>query len=259
MRRSNPLALAVLACLAERPMHPYEMATTLRQRDKQASIKLNYGSLYSVVESLQRGGLIEPRETIQDGRRPARTVYQITEAGQREFVDWLSVLISVPAKEYTQFEAGLSLLPGVSPDEGVELLAGRCGRLEVQIRAAESVIALCVERKLPRIFWIEGEYRLMLQRAELAWVQALSDEIAAGRLDGLPVWQAFHDQLSGPDGGPSLPPAEADPAEADPTQAESARPDSAEADSARPDPVQADPAQPGAAAAGAADGARRRR
>ena len=25
---SNPLALAALACLFERPMHPYEMATT---------------------------------------------------------------------------------------------------------------------------------------------------------------------------------------------------------------------------------------
>jgi DNA-binding PadR family transcriptional regulator len=30
----NPLALAVLALLFERPMHPYEMAATLRQRHK---------------------------------------------------------------------------------------------------------------------------------------------------------------------------------------------------------------------------------
>ncbi len=57
--RSNPLALAVLICLAERPMHPYEAATTLRQRGKQFSVRLNYGSLYAVVESLERRGLIE--------------------------------------------------------------------------------------------------------------------------------------------------------------------------------------------------------
>ncbi len=49
-QRSNPLALAVLACLVERPMHPYEISTTLRSRGKELSIKLNYGSLYSVVE-----------------------------------------------------------------------------------------------------------------------------------------------------------------------------------------------------------------
>jgi len=39
--RSNPLALAVLVCLAERPMHPYEAATTLRQRQKHESVRLN--------------------------------------------------------------------------------------------------------------------------------------------------------------------------------------------------------------------------
>ena len=32
--RSNPLALAVMVCLAEQPRHPYEVATTLRQRNK---------------------------------------------------------------------------------------------------------------------------------------------------------------------------------------------------------------------------------
>ncbi len=48
---SNPLALAVLACLFERPMHPYEMASTMRERHKDESIKLNYGSLYTVTES----------------------------------------------------------------------------------------------------------------------------------------------------------------------------------------------------------------
>jgi DNA-binding PadR family transcriptional regulator len=48
-RVANPLALAVLSCLLERPMHPYEISTTLKERGKEQSIKLNYGSLYSVV------------------------------------------------------------------------------------------------------------------------------------------------------------------------------------------------------------------
>ena len=65
-RVSNPLALAVLSCLNERPMHPYEISTTLRNRGKEQSIKLNYGSLYAVVESLQKHGLI------RRARRPAR-------------------------------------------------------------------------------------------------------------------------------------------------------------------------------------------
>src|SRR5919199_2688937 len=95
-RVSNPLALAVLSCLAERPMHPYEISTTLRERGKEQSIKLNYGSLYAVVEALQRHGLIEARETAREGKRPERTVYAITQAGLDEFEDWLAELLSTP-------------------------------------------------------------------------------------------------------------------------------------------------------------------
>ena len=106
-RRSNPLSLAVLACLVERPMHPYEMGTTMRTRGQDQSIKLNYGSLYTVVEALARAGLIDAQETARAGKRPERTVYAITEAGRREFVDWLSELLRTPMKEWPQYEAGL--------------------------------------------------------------------------------------------------------------------------------------------------------
>src|SRR5580698_7834706 len=97
---SNPLALAVLACLFEKPMHPYEMAATMRQRGKDSSIKLNYGSLYSVVESLLKQRLISVAETEREGNRPERTVYQLADAGRMELMDWLNELLSTPVKEY---------------------------------------------------------------------------------------------------------------------------------------------------------------
>ena len=68
--RTNPLALAVLVCLYEKPMHPYEVAQTLRQRAKQESVRLNYGSLYAVVEVLEKKGLIKATGTVQEGKRP---------------------------------------------------------------------------------------------------------------------------------------------------------------------------------------------
>ena len=68
---SNPLALAVLACLHERPMHPYEMASTMRERGKEQSIKLNYGSLYTVVDSLAKNGLIEAAAARREGAGPS--------------------------------------------------------------------------------------------------------------------------------------------------------------------------------------------
>src|ERR1700722_16941454 len=102
---SNPLALAVLALLFERPMHPYEMGLILRQRHKEDSIKLRYGSLYTVIELLLKRGMIAARETAREGRRPERTVYEITAAGTEELHDWMADLVGMPAKEYPQFEA----------------------------------------------------------------------------------------------------------------------------------------------------------
>ncbi|MFN2419376.1 MAG: PadR family transcriptional regulator, partial [Candidatus Limnocylindria bacterium] len=146
---SNPLALAVLTLLAERPMHPYEMSGTLRERAKEQSIKLNYGSLYSVVESLVRHQLIEVRETVREGRRPERTIYAITDAGRIEFVDWLSELLAIPVKEYLQFEAALSLMPTLTPDEVMRLLQVRRLRLEAEVAAMDGVMAGMADQGMP--------------------------------------------------------------------------------------------------------------
>src|SRR5262245_43942842 len=80
-RPTNPLALAVLALLFERPMHPYEMAATLKERHKEESIKLRHGSLYAVIETLVKRGDIAPKETSRAGNRPERTVYELTPSG----------------------------------------------------------------------------------------------------------------------------------------------------------------------------------
>jgi DNA-binding PadR family transcriptional regulator len=190
--RANPLALAVLACLYERPMHPYECARTLRSRAKHESIRLNYGSLYKVVESLERRGLIRARETVREGRRPERTVYEITAAGTREFVDWLSDLVAAPAKEYPQFEAALSLLPGLPPDEAVALLRERCVALEHELAALRAELAGADSTGLLRLFVVETEYRQALLETELEWVRRLVKDIESGALDGLDLWRGWH-------------------------------------------------------------------
>jgi DNA-binding PadR family transcriptional regulator len=191
---SNPLALAVLACLIERPMHPYEMAATMRERHKDESIKLNYGSLYTVTEALQRHRLIEPQETLRDGNRPERTVYRITAAGRLEVVDWLSELIAKPVHEYTQFEGGLSLLPVLPPSDAVKLLEERAKRLEGELAQGRAIKALLAERKLPRLFTIEIEHRWRMKEAELDWVRELIGEIASGALEGVAEWRRWHSE-----------------------------------------------------------------
>jgi DNA-binding PadR family transcriptional regulator len=194
---SNPLALAVLALLAEKPMHPYEISSTLRERAKEQSIKLNYGSLYSVVDSLVRRKLIEVQETVREGRRPERTVYAITDPGRIELVDWLSELLAIPVKEYPQFEAALSLMPVLSPDEVVRLLEVRRMRLDAEIAANDGIFAEMAERGMPYLWVIEGDYAQTLRRAEREFVNSTIERLKKAESPEIQAWRRAHEQADG--------------------------------------------------------------
>lgn len=195
-RMTNPLALAVLVLLYERPMHPYEMSTTLRERRKEDSIKLNYGSLYSVVASLQKSGLIEARETLRAGNRPERTIYAISEPGKARMTDWLSELISVPKKEFTNFEAALSLMGALEPQEVLRLLELRLSALEMQRTAGEAVKA-AAPPNFPRIFMIEYDFTFALLDAEIAFVRSLVRDLRTKELGGFRMWQRMSELRAG--------------------------------------------------------------
>jgi DNA-binding PadR family transcriptional regulator len=192
--RSNPLAIAVLVSLYERPMHPYEIAQTLRHRAKHESVRLNYGSLYAVVESLKKKGFIAAAETVREGRRPERTVYEITDDGTREMVDWMTELISVPAKEFPAFMAGLSFLAALDPDDALAALRARSDTLKVKIAALDGAVDAAKQAGLPRIFSLEAEYEETQLASELAFVNGLVSDISDGTLDGLILWRTFHSE-----------------------------------------------------------------
>ncbi|NUO55613.1 MAG: PadR family transcriptional regulator, partial [Hamadaea sp.] len=105
----NMLALAILANLLAKPMHPYELATELRERGKDRDMPIKWGSLYTVVGNLEKHDFIRAVHSERQGLRPERTVYEITEAGRAELTDWLREIVGVAEREIPRFEAGLSL------------------------------------------------------------------------------------------------------------------------------------------------------
>lgn len=189
---SNPLALAVLATLIEEPMHPYRITQVLRERGKEHSIRLNWGSLYSVIASLEKHGLIEAQRAERDGARPERTVYAITDAGRAKAMGWLRQLIEVPAKEYPAIETGLSLIMLLAPDEAVALLRRRLELLDERIAELETLGDL----RLPEIFLVEARYELAMQQAERAYVADLTERMARGAVGGQQLWTEMHRRLA---------------------------------------------------------------
>ena len=145
-----------------------------------------------MVASLEKRKLIAPQGTERKGRLPERTVYGLTDAGRIELHDWLTELLSTPVKDYTSFEAALSFLPTLPPEDVASLLRERAEHLEREVAQAHASRELAEKQHVPRLFWVEEEFRTVLREAELGYVRALASQIAAGTLGGDDWWKAMH-------------------------------------------------------------------
>jgi DNA-binding PadR family transcriptional regulator len=188
---SNLLGLALLVALSERPMYPYEMGSMLRARGKDQSIKINWGSLYTVIQNLSKHGFIEATEVTRQGHQPERTVYRLTGAGRAELADWLAELVSVPEREYPRFEAALAEVGAVHPDALITMLRRRLDALDADIAAQRAALDA---QDVPRVFLIESEYHQAITAAEAEWVRALLAEMTGGTFPGLQAWRQYHEE-----------------------------------------------------------------
>lgn len=181
---SNPRqhwALAVLCLLRERPMHPYEMRKLMDLRHKADRLELKPGSLYNAVTWLLKQGLIRVAATNRAGRRPNRTVYGITPAGDAAVKSWLAQMLVEPQRNTSSFVVALDHLVHLSPAEAADLLARRHGALAAAIADLQALIADLVPQ-IGRINLIEAEHDLALARAEHAWLAGVVDELRRGTL-----------------------------------------------------------------------------
>jgi DNA-binding PadR family transcriptional regulator len=186
----NLLALAVLGTVVQRPMHPYEIASLLRERGKDDDMGIKWGSLYTVVRNLTKHGFLEVVESQRDGARPERTIYRITEDGRAELRDWTRELVASPRPDHPSLKAGLSMLPALPPDEVVTALRERITELERVITRQRA--NLDEHAGIPRLFVIEDEYERAMRAAELAWVRGLLDELTTETFPELAAWRSWH-------------------------------------------------------------------
>lgn len=182
----SPLALSVLELLNERPMHPYELAATMRARHFDEFIRLNFGSLYHTVEVLERNGWIVPAEREKEGRRPERTVYSLTDSGTRVLLQAVSEIVSQPRREYLHFSAGLMFIHHLERKAAVERLGQRSQALRDTITKLSRILAELLDSGHTRLTLIELEHKIAMLEAERGWVEKIAREIVDGKLE----WKA---------------------------------------------------------------------
>lgn len=81
------LELAILGVLKEQPMHGYELRHYLSFAVGHIW-QLSYGTLYPALRRLEKRGELT-KQTIRDGKGPAKHVYALTAQGEKSFLQMM--------------------------------------------------------------------------------------------------------------------------------------------------------------------------
>lgn len=176
----NLSRLMILGLLAERgPMHGHQVRRTSELTNAEAWGGITVGALYAELRRLVGEDLIRPLRTEQMGKRPARTVYEITEDGRLE----LSI----------QREAALDQVLDGHDAVTVVLLFASGGRLgELRRRLAERRARVVAELEAMR-----AERRRLQEQGILGVLEVGAFRRGEYRLEAELIWQAeFDRQLS---------------------------------------------------------------
>lgn len=160
----------MLGLLARGPMHGHQIRREAELSDVEGWADVKVGALYAMLHRLEAEGLVEPVRTEQEGRRPTRTVYAISEAGRQELALHRLRALSEPDVRSTTVEVALKWVAGLSGEELRDLLARRRAAIAAaldELRAGRDLHARRDE--LPSAA-VAGYRRSELHlEAELAW------------------------------------------------------------------------------------------
>jgi DNA-binding PadR family transcriptional regulator len=178
----NLSRLMILGLLAERgPMHGHQIRRTAELTNAEVWGGITGGALYAELRKLDGEGLIEALREEQVGRRPARTVYQITGEGRLELVVQRDAALEVVFGSADPMSVVLLFAAGSDPAELSERLAARRRRIEGQLEAMVAertrLTGQGVLSPLAVAAFRRGELRL---KAELRWHDEFGHQLAAG-------------------------------------------------------------------------------
>jgi DNA-binding PadR family transcriptional regulator len=172
--------LVILGLLRERPLYGYEIKQIIEEHMGDWT-SIAFGSIYFALDKLAEEKFVEKVEVAQEGKRPSRSVYQITDAGRFEFLRLLRAVWSELERQYFAIDVGLAFMDALPVDE----IRGYLNRREVQLEEIlkhldshqEETLA---EQGTPRSAVAIFNHSRAHFRAELIWTRDLLAQVERG-------------------------------------------------------------------------------
>jgi DNA-binding PadR family transcriptional regulator len=171
--------LFVLGVLNEQDTHGYEIKEIARTWNLDKWADVGYGSIYHALGALEDEGLIQEVGVEQEGARPPRSVYRITEPGRAAFLRLVRETSTWGYQRKHPINLALSFIAHLPPEERVALLEERLRRLEeghriVSDRREE------LRHLEPEAPWVIAtlDHDLGHFEFEIRWTRRLLDQVA---------------------------------------------------------------------------------
>lgn len=196
--------IALLALLALRPMHGYELRQVMEERHMHRWADVQYGSIYRGLQQLGREGFVEEAGAHREGNRPPRTIYQITEEGLQELKALLRQAWTQPALASEPVDIALSFFVFLPVEEIIGLLEQRIQQLDLMHDMIEEGVQRVTEhvgriergevnpplmpsefgrfkpRRIRAMIADQFDHRRRLLTAEREWTQHLLERFKSG-------------------------------------------------------------------------------
>ncbi|HNT77003.1 MAG TPA: PadR family transcriptional regulator [Anaerolineae bacterium] len=172
--------LVILGLLRDRPLYGYELKHIIEEHMGDWTA-IAFGSIYYALDKLAGEGFVEQVGVEQEGARPARTVYQITETGRAEFLRLLREVWSAFERQYFAIDVGLAFMNALPAEEIKQYLHRRVTMLEevlqhIQEHQAEQIANPDVPAQARAVF----EHSRLHMEAELAWTRDVLQQVEQG-------------------------------------------------------------------------------
>jgi DNA-binding PadR family transcriptional regulator len=172
--------LVILGLLRERPLYGYELKHIIEEHMGDWT-NIAFGSIYFALGKLAEEAFIEKVAVEQEGNRPSRSVYQVTPAGQGEFLRLLREAWGSIERHYYDIDIALAFSDALLRDEVTAFLRQRVAELEGIL---EHIVGHRDEQmaneEVPRLAAAVFDHGLAHFRAELEWTRDLLDKFERG-------------------------------------------------------------------------------
>jgi len=174
--------LVILALLRDQPLHGYEIKQIIEEHMGDWT-NIAFGSIYFALGKLAEEGMIEKIATEKEGNRPSRSVYQITTAGQDEFLKEMRTVWGGLERQYFTIDVGLAFMSALPPEEIERYLRRRVKAIEEALHYLDGhEQEQASQPEVPTSVGMIFEHTRLHLAAELTWTRQLLEQVESGKL-----------------------------------------------------------------------------